>query len=130
MVIRLEPKSPIQNALQRLPDDPGAIYEPAILEALRQMRKTNEADFARVRQQAKASKALSMVEFDRLTAPEQKETSQGGIFDEVKAWPDPVNGVDLLDEIVEALGRHVIADKETLRAAALWVVFTWLIDSV
>nr|WP_312508807.1 DUF3631 domain-containing protein [Pseudomonas luteola] len=129
-VIRLEPKSPIQNALQRLPDDPGAIYEPAILEALRQMRKTNEADFARVRQQAKASKTLSMAEFDRLTAPEQKETSQGGIFDEVEAWPDPVNGVDLLDEIVEALGRHVIADKETLRAAALWVVFTWLIDSV
>nr|WP_026003973.1 DUF3631 domain-containing protein [Pseudomonas luteola] len=131
-VIRLEPKSPIQNALQRLPDDPGAIYEPAILEALRQMKESNPADFARVRQQVKDSKALSMAEFDRLTAPslELKQTSHDGIFDEVEAWPDSVNGVELLDEIVEALGRHVIADKETLRAAALWVVFTWLIDSV
>lgn len=131
-VIRLEPKSPIQNALQRLPDDPGAIYEPAILEALRQMKESNPADFARVRQQVKDSKALGMAEFDRLTAPslELKQTSHDGIFDEVEAWPDSVNGVELLDEIVEALGRHVIADKETLRAAALWVVFTWLIDSV
>ncbi|MBN0379701.1 hypothetical protein JTM61_37380, partial [Pseudomonas aeruginosa] len=26
------------------------------------------------------------------------------------------------------LARHVIADKETLRAAALWAAFTWLAD--
>ncbi|MBN0574116.1 hypothetical protein JTM30_35060, partial [Pseudomonas aeruginosa] len=36
----------------------------------------------------------------------------------------------LLDDVTHALARHVIADKETLRAAALWAAFTWLVDVV
>lgn len=48
----------------------------------------------------------------------------------MEPWPDRIDGAELLDEIVEAIGRHVIADRETLRAAALWVTFTWLIDVV
>lgn len=131
-VITLGAKSPLQEAIHHLKADAGALYAPAILEELRRLREKDPAAFARIRIQAKETKLLSMAEFDRLTAPslEGKQPANDGIFDEVETWPHPVGGAELLDEIVEAIGRHVIADRETLRAAALWVTFTWLIDVV
>lgn len=131
-VFVLEPKSPLQEAISQLPNDPGALYAPAILDELKRARDTDPAAWARLRQQVKEAKVLSMADFDRITAPamEGKASANDGIFDEVEPWPEKVNGADLLDELVEAIGRHVIADKETIRAAALWATFTWLIDAV
>ncbi|MCQ2028803.1 DUF3631 domain-containing protein [Stutzerimonas zhaodongensis] len=128
----LEPKSPLQEAISQLPNDPGALYAPAILDELKRARDTDPAAWARLRQQVKEAKVLSMADFDRITAPamEGKASANDGIFDEVEPWPEKVNGADLLNELVEAIGRHVIADKETIRAAALWATFTWLIDAV
>ena len=75
---------------------------------------------------------LSMAEFDRLTAcvDDDAGPANASIFEEVEPWPEPVDGADLLDDVTHALARHVIADKETLRAAALWAAFTWLVDVV
>lgn len=127
----LKPKSPVWVALDQLDDDPGALYAPAVLDQLRQMRQDNPADFARTRQRVKESRMLAMAEFDRLTAPQNEAGTAGdGIFDEVEPWPDPVDGAQLLRDIVAALQRHVIADRATLEAAALWVVFTWATDAV
>jgi hypothetical protein len=130
--LKLKPISPVQEALARLDDDPGALYEQAILDQLRIMRGKDPAAFARLRAQAKETKMLSMAEFDRLTAtdPDTQDVAHAGIFTEVEPWPDPVDGADLLDDIASALARHVIADKETIRAAALWSAFTWLVDVV
>jgi hypothetical protein len=52
------------------------------------------------------------------------------MFPDVEPWPDPVNGADLLTDITATFGRFVIADVTTLRAAALWVIHTWLIDGL
>ncbi len=73
-----------------------------------------------------------MAEFDRLTAcvDDDAGPANASIFEEVEPWPEPVDGADLLDDVTHALARHVIADKETLRAAALWAAFTWLVDVV
>ncbi len=131
-VFVLEPKSPLQEAIDQLSVDPGALYVPAILDELKRTRDTDPAAWARLRHQVKKANVLSMADFDRITAPavEGKASANDGIFDEVEPWPEKVNGADLLDELVEAIGRHVIADKETIRAAALWATFTWLIDAV
>src|SRR5690606_22131847 len=88
--------------------------------------------FARLRVQVKETKMLSMTEFDRLTALGEADgdAANAGIFAEVEPWPDPVEGADLLDDLTHALARHVVADKETLRAAALWAAFTWFVDVV
>lgn len=129
--LTLEAKSPIQEAIRKLQSDAGALYEPKILEQLKAMRGKDPAAFARLRIQVKETKQLSMVEFDRITASSNDDTAPSiSIFAEVEPWPAPVDGADLLDDITHALARHVIADKETLRAAALWVAFTWLIDVV
>lgn len=131
-VFVLEPKSPLQEAIDQLSVDPGALYVPAILDELKRTRDTDPAAWARLRHQVKKANVLSMADFDRITAPavEGKASANDGIFDEVEPWPEKVNGADLLDELVEAIGRHVIADRETIRAAALWATFTWLIDAV
>lgn len=130
--LTLEAKSPIQEAIRHLSTDAGALYEPTILEQLRSMRGKDPAAFARLRIQVKETKMLSMAEFDRLTAVdlEDQEEAQARIFAEVEPWPEAVDGADLLDDITHALARHVIADKETLRAAALWAAFTWFVDVV
>lgn len=126
-----EAQSPIQFAILSLEHDAGALYAPAVLEQLRAMRGKDPAAFARLRIQVKETKRLSMVEFDKLTVSGNDDSKPDtGIFAEVEPWADPVDGADLLDDVTHALARHVIADKETLRAAALWAAFTWLVDVV
>ncbi len=122
----------IGEAIKRLPTDAGAVFEKPIRDELRQMRNDDPARFARLRQQVKETKTVSMAEFDRLTTlpPEASETSKGMLFEEVAPWPCEVDGAALLDDLTSAIGRYVVADKETLRAAALWSTFTWLIDVV
>ncbi len=132
-ILPFKGKDPVQEAVRNLSRDAGALYEPPVLAALREMRQQRPADFARLRIQVKETRMLAMQEFDRLTAtdsssPEDEAASR--IFPVVSPWPEPVDGATLLDDVVQALERHVIADRETLRAAALWAAFTWLIDSV
>lgn len=126
-----EAQDPLHLAICNLEHDAGALYAPVILEQFRTLRGKDPAAFARLRAQVKETKRLSMVEFDKLTASSNDNSRpRGGIFVEVEPWPDPVNGAVLLDDVTLALARHVIADKETLRAAALWATFTWLVDVV
>lgn len=122
----------VADALKRLEEDAGALYETTILGQLKKMRAKDPAAFARLRAQVKDAKVLSMAEFDRLTAcvDDDAGPANASIFEEVEPWPEPVDGADLLDDVTHALARHVIADKETLRAAALWAAFTWLVDVV
>lgn len=131
-VISLPSKSPVQEAIKRLGVDAGALYEPAMLIELKRIRAKDPSAWARIRQQVKDAKILSMVDFDRLTAQEgdEKTSSGSGIFPEVAQWPKAVNGVELLNDISQAIQRYVIADPATIQASALWATFTWLIDSV
>ena len=47
---------------------------------------------------------------------------------QVDPSPDTVDGEKLLDDIFASIRRYVVADDDTLRAAALWSVHTWLMD--
>lgn len=63
----------------------------------------------------------------------QRARQDGGaaaLFPDVEAWPDPVNGAALLDEIAILICRHIVCDPEIAETAALWVTFTWMIDHV
>lgn len=129
--LELKPQDPIQIALAQLSVDAGALYAPQILESIRAIRRDDPASFARLRQQAKSSKALSMTDFDRLTAStEDKASANDSIFVEVEPWHDQVDGAQLLNDVTDILHRHVIADRQTLQAAALWCVFTWALEVV
>jgi putative DNA primase/helicase len=52
------------------------------------------------------------------------------LLQDIDAWPTPVNGVALLDEIYTTIRTFIICPEETARAATLWIAFTWFIDRV
>lgn len=120
----------IADALAKLKQDPGALFEPEVLGLLRQIRKIDPAYWARIRYAAKEIKSVSLVDLDRLTQDNAIDGSEGDpeIFPEVTLWPDPVNGAELLEDLTAIIRRHVIADPVTIHAAALWATFTWFID--
>jgi hypothetical protein len=116
----------IEQALAKLSTDPGAIFERDVIAALVEVRKTEPAQYFRVRAAAKKGKA-SVGELDKLTAPKD-DGGNAEVFADVEPWPEPVDGVQLLADLVAIIGQHVIADPPTIRAAALWIVHTYCMD--
>ena len=47
----------------------------------------------------------------------------------VEPWHEPVNGRELVGEIAQRIKRHVIMKEDSLRTAALWVIFSWAHDA-
>jgi Protein of unknown function (DUF3631) len=47
---------------------------------------------------------------------------------EPEPWPNPVAGDELLDAVSEAIRRYVVLAGHAARAAALWIVHTYLLD--
>lgn len=62
----------------------------------------------------------------------QRPTAQGAPVSLVdpEAWPDPVDGVALLDDLAAVLRRYMIMQERTIVAAVLWVVMTYCLDHV
>ncbi|HOY67097.1 MAG TPA: DUF3631 domain-containing protein [Candidatus Ozemobacteraceae bacterium] len=112
---------------------PRAIPDDAVdaNKTIRDLAKLGSVEYEQQRQAAAAAlnvrvSALDkMVEGTRKAADEAKKCS---LFKEVDPWPEVVNGVDVLDELLSIFRRYVIADIETLHAGVLWAAFTWFID--
>jgi putative DNA primase/helicase len=51
-------------------------------------------------------------------------------FPEPEPWPDPVAGDVLLSEIADAIRRYVVMEDHSRDLAALWVVHSYLLDSL
>jgi putative DNA primase/helicase len=45
-----------------------------------------------------------------------------------QAWPEPVDGAELLDDITAAIERYVVVAEHSARACALWILHTYFID--
>lgn len=58
----------------------------------------------------------------------RRVTPESPLHRQVKPWPEPVEGAQLLDDIVSTMKRYVVAEDATIHAAALWVIHTWLMD--
>lgn len=97
--------------------------------------------YARIRKAAgEALGGIPLGILDKLVSATRKElqdassdtdTGSSGtsvVFDDVEPWPTPVNGAAVLNDAFALLCRYVIADRETLRAAALWCALTWYAD--
>jgi Protein of unknown function (DUF3631) len=50
-------------------------------------------------------------------------------FPQPEPWPEPVDGAALLDDLAEAIRRHVVMSDAARDEAALWVVHAYMIDS-
>lgn len=122
---------PIAEALARIKQDPGAVFEAEVLALLRQVREAEPARWARIRLAIKEAKTVSLADLDKLTSNASEATAgTDELFPEVTLWPEPVDGAELLEDLSAIIRCHVIADPPTVHAAALWAAFTWFIDVV
>jgi hypothetical protein len=120
----------VQEALGRTESDAGALFEPSVIDAIHKVRKVSVADWQRIRAKAKAVKA-DTTELERLTRPAKGEAeaeAEGGMFPHINHWPEPVNGAELISDMVKAIRSHVIAEEPTFLAAALWSLHTYAVD--
>ena len=51
-------------------------------------------------------------------------------FPEPEPWPEVVDGVKLLDEIMDWIGSYTVVPEESLIAITLWAVATWFVEVV
>ena len=51
------------------------------------------------------------------------------MFEEVEPWHTPVDGVQLLDDLAASVQRFIVLPKHAAGTIALWVVFTYALDS-
>lgn len=120
----------VMTALSNLKSNAGAIFEEPVLLALMTIRDSNPAEWQRVRARMKEEK-VQISEIDRLTTEKSSNHNDISIiFPDETLWPSMVNGAQLLDDIVCLINTHIVAEPETVQAAALWIVFTWLTDVV
>ena len=54
--------------------------------------------------------------------------AQGLGLEEVEAWPEPVDGAVLLEELRRVLRRYVVLPKMAPETLALWVVHTYAFE--
>lgn len=86
--------------------------------------------YERARLQASDELGIRASMLDKLVKAEQMldATKDDSFFPVVQSWEEPVDGADLLDEMLGIFQRFVIADPETLLSATLWAGLTWLAD--
>lgn len=75
-----------------------------------------------------ASQLKAVVGESRAAINVAQEPDRFILFPMVEPHDEEVDGAEVLNEVLAQLQTYVIADKETLHAAALWVAMTWLVD--
>ena len=111
--------------------DPGVPFEPDALARIREVRAADLAAWARFREAMKG--AVPLAELDRLTAPAggEGDGKQGRPveWDDPEPWPDPVDGAELADGIMQHVEHYTSLPGGGSVAVILWALYTWVFDS-
>lgn len=113
LAVAIKPPETLEQAIQRLAQLSRLAYE--------QIREA-EAKTLNLR----VSVLDQEIAKHRAASASTKEDS--GLFPVTEAWPAPVDGDQLLNDICSLIRYYIICNTETAIAATLWVSFTWLID--
>ena len=60
----------------------------------------------------------------------QEQGGQAPMFPKVELWNQSIAGDELLNEILATIQQFIVCDRDVAIATTLWIVFTWLVDSV
>ncbi|MDE2149289.1 MAG: DUF3631 domain-containing protein [Gammaproteobacteria bacterium] len=104
--------------------DPGAPFTANVLAAWRKLRKSDLAEFQRLRAAAKTA-GVPLGELDRaLRANGEGDSVAGSACDlpDVEPWTHPVDGAELLDRIAAETRRYLVLPFSAAEAVALWVI--------
>jgi hypothetical protein len=103
---------------------------------IKRLAALDHASYERQRREIAKKLQVRAPVLDKLVAAERGETeslSGNGAPLELtipEAWPEPVAGGELLDEIETLCRRFIVCEPRTSVALALWIVATWFADYV
>jgi hypothetical protein len=113
--------------VERAVEDPSLPFEPEAIAALNSLPR---AHFERLRLRLKADSEVRLPSLEAaMRAAAGGNPMSDGLpgrpitFEEIKPWPEPVDGPALLTELAETIGKYVIMDPHQRDAAALGAVF-------
>ena len=138
---------PSQELATAIPANPANEQEPVSFEQYKDKAVLPEEDLENAVKRLAAMKKLDYVQVRKATAKrydipagmlddlikeaqQESEKTSDDMFAEIEPWPEPVKGAELLNKIEQTIRRFIVCEPETARAAALWIVMTWLIDVV
>lgn len=125
---------PVQDAtLQNHTDAVEATEVESDEKTIRRLAALTPMEYDRARKDEARRLHVQLVTLDKMVAAERGEKSKGNVPEalaDVEPWHEAVDGVALLEELVDVVLRFIVCTAETARAVALWIVMTWLIDSV
>lgn len=122
-----EPKQlPVEDHLAHDTLDDDALID--------RLAKLPELEYERERDTAKESLGISRASvLDRLVKQRRQDLSIGGerneLIDGVEAWPDPVDGLQLAEEMLQAFHRYTILPDGADTALVLWAFGTYCYDA-
>jgi putative DNA primase/helicase len=100
-------------------------------EAITRLVRLSALEYDRCRKDEAERMNVRPATLDKLVAGARKAEGDDGMdFPDIDPWPHPVEPAQLLNEIIAAIRRFIVCDRETADATALWTVLTWLIDVV
>ena len=99
---------------------------------LERLAKLSPLDYERERKDAAERLNVRASILDKLVEAKRSgdDDKQGHAinFPEPEPWPEPVDGVALLDAIAQAIARYVVMPNYSHDTAALWVLHCYLIE--
>ena len=121
-----------EGEVRKLAEDVTQRYEPQAYEAtLDSLAALPVVEYERRREDAARELEMRVSVLDAEVKRRRSDTGAcgdgpGGApleLPDPESWPEPVNGAQVLDRIVEAVSRHVVLPPRCADAVALWVMF-------
>jgi hypothetical protein len=98
-------------------------------EIITRLARLSPSDYDRAREKAAADVGIRLSTLDRLVddaRPKAAEaTGQRFTLHAPDPWDEPVAIGDILDELEQAIRRHLVIDRNAPVAIALWIAHTW-----
>jgi hypothetical protein len=95
--------------------------------AFERLQALDEIDYEKQLEATAVDLDISSAEIDAEVA-RRRELAQADV-DDLEPWPQIVDGGRLLDELCTAIGRHLVLEKQHVRAIALWILFAHTHDA-
>ena len=117
-------------------DSPGLFLEPETLRRLADLESESPNRWedlrARISQDCKKVRIQKIDKaIDRLNGGKKNDLQGRPLeWQDPEPWPEPVNGVAVLDEVASLIRRHVHMPEPSVDAVTLWTVHTWLHDKL
>ena len=122
----------IDVLLENARDDPGAPFVPENLSRIAELYHDDQPAFERLRVKLRDTKVrvgeLSKAIANTQSVEKAPSSGAGLDWDEDEAWPHPVDGERLLNEIVTTIRRFLVLPEHAAQAMALWAAFSHALE--